>query len=83
MGKVVSLTRKTFNECNARGVRTKLEGLSMINASMLKGGWYEKRASDLTLKRGLASQSEKENGGSLPLDGGYGELKQVLDRCKM
>lgn len=82
IGKVVSLMRRTFKECSARGVRTKLAGLSMINARMLKGGWYENSASDFTLIH-RCQLLVREEQRSIPFDGGYGELKQVLVKRKL
>lgn len=45
----MTLMRKTLKECKARGERTQDAGFKSTNARILNGGWYEKRASDLTL----------------------------------
>lgn len=42
--------RNTLNVCRRRGVRNQEAGLRMRKARMLKGGWYEKSAPDLTLR---------------------------------
>ena len=55
-GRLVTLMRKTLTEWRARGVRNQDAGFRMRKASMLKGGWYENRASDLTLLRSLTGK---------------------------
>lgn len=45
------MMRKTLVEWRARGDRNQLAGFRIIKARRLKGGWYEKRASDLTLRQ--------------------------------
>jgi len=40
--------------CKALGVSTQEAGFKSINARILNGGWYEKSASDLTLKNTMS-----------------------------
>lgn len=57
----MTLMRKTLKECKARGERTQEAGFRRMNASMLNGGWYEKRASDFTLRVFVSKEMTREN----------------------
>ena len=49
--------RATLERCRERGVRIKLRGRRIAYARRLKGGWYENRASDFTLKFDIKDES--------------------------
>ena len=57
-GLTVSLIRKTLTECRALGERNQLAGLRMTKARILNGGWYENRASFLTLKTWIDNRNQ-------------------------
>jgi hypothetical protein len=73
----VSRMRKTLTECKVLGEATMDKGPNSKNASKLKGGWYENKASDFTLQRMLDSFT-LITPVDAPLNRRNRELKEIL-----